>query len=106
MVPVKSHLLRADKTLFEPMAAVRERQVHHKIRRQKNPVGPGWSRTRLATPTFFFLSTLKFRVPGSNGALASPADPSPAQPSPPGHVFATTPSSLCHIRKSTCILKS
>ena len=105
-VPVKSHLLRADETLFEPMPAVRERRVHPETRRQKNPVRPGWSRTRLATPTFFFLSTLKFRVPGSDGALASPADPSPAQPSPPGHVFATTPSLLCHIRKSTCILKS
>ena len=40
-VPVKSHLLRADKTHFEPMAAVRERRPSQGIRRIKKPVGPG-----------------------------------------------------------------
>ena len=79
-VPVESHLLRADKTLFEPMAAVRERQVHHKTRRQKNPVGPGWSRTVLATRTF---QKIKSWNSGSRAQMApSPARPIPALPSP------------------------
>ena len=40
-VSVKSQLLRADKTHFEPMAAVRERRPSQGIRRIKKPVGPG-----------------------------------------------------------------
>ena len=53
MVPVESHILGADKTHFEAMAAVRERRASQGIRRIKKPVGPGWSRTVLAT--FFLL---------------------------------------------------
>jgi len=79
-VPVRSHLLRADKTLFEPMAAVRERRVQPQIRRQKNPVGPGWSRPRLATRTF---QKIKSWDSGSRALMApSPAQPIPAPPSP------------------------
>ena len=79
-VPVKSHLLRADKTLFEPMPAVRERRVHPETRRQKNPVGPGWSRTVLATRT---LKKTESWNSGSRAQMAPwPAQPVPALPSP------------------------
>ena len=73
-VPVKSHLLRADKTLFEPMPAVRERLAQPATRRQKNRVGTGWKCTRLATPTFLSAST------SNSGSRACRGEPWPASP--------------------------
>ena len=63
MVPVKSHILGADKTHFEAMPAVRERRASQGIRRIKKPVGPGWSRTVLATFFFTFLQSWKSGSP-------------------------------------------
>ena len=78
-VPVKSHLLRAEKTLFEPMPAVRERRVHHETRRQKNRVGTGCKCTRPATRKF---QKIKSWNSGSRARMApSPAQPTPARPS-------------------------
>ena len=112
-VPVKSHLLRADKTLFEPMPAVRERRVHPATRRQKKSSGTRLEPHAAGNSYFLFFIDPQIQGPGlkwrprqPGRSQPCPAQPSPAQPSPPGHVFATTPSLLCHIRKSTCILKS
>ena len=86
MVPVKSHPLRADKTHFEPMPAVRERRVQRETHRQKNRVGTGCKCTRPATRKFQKIKSWNsgFRAQmAPSPARPIPALPSPAQPSAP-----------------------
>ena len=84
MVPVKSHLLRADKTHFEPMPAVRERLAQPATRRQKTTELGLVGNARGWQLLLSFLRRPQIRGPGPRESLGRPAGntppPSPASP--------------------------